>query len=73
VPYSRSVASDSLPLRLAGVPSYGVQGMYFDIEDANQQHDPNERVGVREFYEGVGFTNRLMRILTEFYNCSHLP
>lgn len=58
-------ASDSVPLRLVGIPSYGVQGMFFDIEDANQQHGPNERVGVREFYEGVEFTNRLMRILTQ--------
>jgi hypothetical protein len=62
VPVLQIGASDSLPLRFAGVPSYGVQGMYFDIEDANQQHGPNERVGVREFYEGVEFTNRLMRL-----------
>jgi len=74
VPVLQIGASDSLPLRLAGVPSYGVQGMYFDIEDANQQHGPNERVGVREFYEGVEFTNRLMRILTrDSTTASHLP
>jgi acetylornithine deacetylase/succinyl-diaminopimelate desuccinylase-like protein len=64
-------ASDSIPLRLAGISSYGVQGMFFDIEDANQQHGPNERVGVREFYEGVEFTNRLMRMLTQ--DCPTTP
>jgi acetylornithine deacetylase/succinyl-diaminopimelate desuccinylase-like protein len=57
-------SATAIPLRLVGIPSYGVQGMFFDIEDGNQQHGPNERVGVREFYDGIEFTNHLMHILT---------
>lgn len=71
VPVLQVGASDSRLLRRAGIPSYGVQGMFFDIEDGNQQHGPNERVGVREFYDGIEFGNRLMRALSE--NPSTVP
>jgi acetylornithine deacetylase/succinyl-diaminopimelate desuccinylase-like protein len=51
-------------LRLAGIPSYGVQGIFYDAGDI-RFHGRDERVGVREFYEGQEFLYRLVRELAK--------
>jgi acetylornithine deacetylase/succinyl-diaminopimelate desuccinylase-like protein len=63
VPVMETGASDSVYLRQAGVPSYGVSGMFFDVEDV-RAHGRDERVGVREYFEGVEFMYRLLKALT---------
>jgi acetylornithine deacetylase/succinyl-diaminopimelate desuccinylase-like protein len=62
-PIMSTGASDGKFLRLAGIPVYGVSGMFADIDDV-RAHGRDERLGVREFYEGVEFMYRLIRTLT---------
>jgi acetylornithine deacetylase/succinyl-diaminopimelate desuccinylase-like protein len=63
VPVMDPWATDGLHLRRAGVPVYGVPGVFFDI-DPIRAHGKDERVGVQAFYEGVEFLYRLMKGLT---------
>jgi acetylornithine deacetylase/succinyl-diaminopimelate desuccinylase-like protein len=53
-------ATDSIHLRAAGVPSYGVDGMFDDLDDG-RAHGRDERIGVVAFAEEIEFTYRLMR------------
>ena len=55
-------ASDGVYLRRAGVPVYGVSGMFGEINDT-RAHGRDERIGVKEFYDGVEFMYRLMKML----------
>lgn len=55
-------ATDGKYLRIAGIPTYGVSCMFFDMED-NRSHGKDERVGVEDFFDGVEFNYRLMREL----------
>jgi len=55
-------ATDGKYLRIAGIPTYGVSCMFFDMED-NRSHGKDERVGVEDFYDGVRFNYRLMKEL----------
>ncbi len=55
-------SSDGALLRKAGVPVYGVSGIFFDINDV-RAHGKDERIGVQSFYEGVEFMYRLMKEL----------
>ena len=55
-------ATDSLYLRNAGIPVYGVSGVFADIDD-NRAHGRDERVLVESFYEGLEFLYRLTRAL----------
>jgi acetylornithine deacetylase/succinyl-diaminopimelate desuccinylase-like protein len=63
VPVMETGASDSVYLRAEGVPAYGISGMFFDVEDI-RAHGRDERVGVREYFEGVEFMYRLLKALT---------
>ncbi len=63
VPVLETGASDSLYLRGAGVPAYGVSGMFFDVDDV-RAHGRDERVSVRSYFEGVEFMYRLLKALT---------
>lgn len=55
-------STDGVYLRSAGIPVYGVSGMFYDIADV-RAHGKDERVLVQSFYEGVEFMYRLMRDL----------
>jgi acetylornithine deacetylase/succinyl-diaminopimelate desuccinylase-like protein len=55
-------ASDSTYTRALGMPSYGIDGMFDDLDDA-RSHGRDERIGVRAFDEEVEFTYRLMKVL----------
>jgi acetylornithine deacetylase/succinyl-diaminopimelate desuccinylase-like protein len=60
LPEMSASASDSKYTRLAGIPSYGIDGMFDDLDDA-RAHGQDERIGVAAFKEEAGFTYRLMR------------
>jgi acetylornithine deacetylase/succinyl-diaminopimelate desuccinylase-like protein len=62
VPLMSTGATDALFLRRAGIPTYGVSGIFGDVDD-NREHGRDERVGVREFYEGEEFLYRLVKLL----------
>ena len=55
-------ASDGRQLRGAGIPVYGISGMFTDMNDV-RAHGKDERLGVKEFYEGVEFMYRLLKAL----------
>ena len=55
-------ASDSAFTRQAGMASYGVDGMFDDIDDS-RAHGRDERIGVKAFGEELEFTYRLMKRL----------
>lgn len=53
-------ASDSLYARKAGIPSFGVDGIFLPLEES-RLHGRDERVGIAEFNEGLEFSYRLMK------------
>jgi acetylornithine deacetylase/succinyl-diaminopimelate desuccinylase-like protein len=55
-------ASDSTYTRALGMASYGIDGMFDDLDDG-RSHGRDERIGVRAFDEDVEFTYRLMKVL----------
>jgi acetylornithine deacetylase/succinyl-diaminopimelate desuccinylase-like protein len=63
VPTMSTGASDGKYLRMAGIPTYGISCMFFDMED-DRSHGRDERVGVQDFYDGVEFGYRLMKTLS---------
>jgi acetylornithine deacetylase/succinyl-diaminopimelate desuccinylase-like protein len=53
-------ASDSKYTRGAGIPSFGITGLFTDIDD-NRAHGRDERIPIDGFYEDVEFTYRMMK------------
>ena len=64
LPLMSGGATDSKFTRMAGIPSYGVDGMFDDLDDA-RAHGRDERIGVHAFEQDVEFTYRLMREMSE--------
>jgi acetylornithine deacetylase/succinyl-diaminopimelate desuccinylase-like protein len=62
MPVMAAGASDSLFMRAAGIPSYGVGGGWFDINDI-RAHGRDERDEIGNFYQTTEFTYRLMKEL----------
>jgi acetylornithine deacetylase/succinyl-diaminopimelate desuccinylase-like protein len=62
VPIMATGATDGHYLRVAGIPVYGVSGLFDDVEDV-RAHGKDERMGVQAFYEGVEFMYRLVKAL----------
>ncbi len=60
IPIMGTGATDSLYFRQIGIPMYGVSGLFGDIDD-NRAHGRDERLGVREFYEGQEFLYQLVK------------
>jgi acetylornithine deacetylase/succinyl-diaminopimelate desuccinylase-like protein len=63
VPQMSTGASDGKILRIAGIPTYGISCMFYEVGE-NRAHGKDERVGVRDFYDGVEFNYRLIRALS---------
>jgi acetylornithine deacetylase/succinyl-diaminopimelate desuccinylase-like protein len=63
VPTMTTGATDGLFFRNAGIPIYGVSGIFSDIDDS-RAHGRDERMPVQSFYEGQEFLWRLVRALT---------
>ena len=55
-------ASDGKITRIAGIPTYGIACMFFDMDD-NRAHGKDERINLQDFFEGVEFNYRLIREL----------
>jgi acetylornithine deacetylase/succinyl-diaminopimelate desuccinylase-like protein len=64
VPMMVMGATDGKYLRIAGIPTYGVQGIFFDRNDI-RFHGRDERVPVQSFYEGQAFLYDLVKLLTK--------
>jgi acetylornithine deacetylase/succinyl-diaminopimelate desuccinylase-like protein len=62
VPTMSTGASDGKFLRIAGIPTYGIACMFFDMDD-HRSHGKDERVEVQDFYDGVEFANRFVKVL----------
>ena len=60
VPMMVMGATDGLYLRVAGIPTYGVQGIFYDRDDI-RFHGRDERVKVQSFYEGQTFLYELVK------------
>jgi acetylornithine deacetylase/succinyl-diaminopimelate desuccinylase-like protein len=56
-------ATDGKITRIAGIPTYGIACMFFEVDD-NRAHGKDERVGIQDFYDGVEFNYRLIRELS---------
>ncbi len=56
-------ASDSIYFRGAGIPMYGVSGIFGDVDDV-RAHGRDERVLVKSFHEGREFLYRLAKALS---------
>src|SRR5206468_4461716 len=63
IPIMSTGATDGLFLRNAGIPTYGVSGLFSDVDD-NREHGKDERMGVKQFYEGREFLYRLVKALS---------
>jgi acetylornithine deacetylase/succinyl-diaminopimelate desuccinylase-like protein len=63
VPVMGTGATDGLYLRNAGIPTYGVEGIFYEIDD-NRAHGRDERVGVKQYFEGLEFLYRLTKALS---------
>jgi acetylornithine deacetylase/succinyl-diaminopimelate desuccinylase-like protein len=63
LPAMSSGATDGRFLRAAGIPTYGVSGMFRDVDDV-RAHGRDERIPVRSLYEGQEFVYRLVTALT---------
>lgn len=58
IPTMSTGATDGLYLRNAGIPVYGVSGLFGDIEDI-RAHGQNERIRIESYFEGLEFLYRL--------------
>ena len=62
VPVMDTGASDGKYLRIAGIPSYGVPGVFEDVDDT-RAHGKDERIGVKDFYDGMDFYYEFIKSL----------
>jgi acetylornithine deacetylase/succinyl-diaminopimelate desuccinylase-like protein len=56
-------ASDGKFTRIAGIPTFGIACMFFELGD-NRAHGKDERTAVQDFYDGVGFNYKLIRAVS---------
>ena len=62
VPMMVMGATDGSYLRAAGIPTYGVQGFFYDRDDV-RFHGRDERLKVQSFYQGQTFLYELVKRL----------
>ena len=62
VPQMSAGGTDSRFTRAVGMPSYGIDAMFDDVDDG-RAHGRDERIGVQVFDQDVEFTYRLMKML----------
>ncbi len=63
VPVMSTGATDGLYLRNGEIPTYGIDGTFGDMDDV-RAHGRDERVGVKQFFEGLQFQYRLIKALS---------
>jgi acetylornithine deacetylase/succinyl-diaminopimelate desuccinylase-like protein len=64
VPIMVMGATDGKALRIAGIPTYGIQGFFFDRDDI-RFHGRDERLAIQSFYEGQAFLFQLVQLLSK--------
>jgi len=64
VPFMSAGATDGAFLEPAGIPTYGVSGMFGEA-DGNGAHGLNEHMRVRSFYEGRDFLYQVVKIYAD--------
>jgi acetylornithine deacetylase/succinyl-diaminopimelate desuccinylase-like protein len=64
VPVMSTGATDALYLRNGEIPTYGVDGTFGDMDDV-RAHGRDERVGVKQYFEGLEFQYRLIKALAQ--------
>ena len=64
IPVMSTGATDSRFFRVAGVPAYGVSGLFLDPTIDARAHGRDERMRIKSYYEGQEFLWRLTKILT---------
>lgn len=62
IPYMAPYATDGRETRIAGMPTYGISGLFVREED-EFSHGLNERVEVREFYGALEHWHRILHTL----------
>ena len=63
IPQMETGATDGSPLRAAGIPTYGVSGIFLDMDDI-RAHGRDERIMLKSFYDGVEYIYQLLRQFT---------
>src|SRR5438552_1088650 len=63
VPVMSTGATEGLDLRNAGIPTYGISGFFEDADDT-RAHGRDERLGIKQFYQGIEFLYRLVKALS---------
>jgi acetylornithine deacetylase/succinyl-diaminopimelate desuccinylase-like protein len=63
LPTMSTGATDGAKMRRAGIPTYGVSGLFEDRND-RRAHGRDERLLVSSFYEGYAFMYRLTKQLS---------
>jgi acetylornithine deacetylase/succinyl-diaminopimelate desuccinylase-like protein len=63
VPVMETGATDGLYLRNAGIPVYGVSGVFVDINDI-RAHGRDERIGVQDYYDGAEYIYQLAKAVS---------
>jgi acetylornithine deacetylase/succinyl-diaminopimelate desuccinylase-like protein len=64
IPTMSTGATDGLFLRNAGIPVYGVSGIFGDVDDI-RIHGQNERINIQSYFEGQEFLYRLTKALSQ--------
>jgi acetylornithine deacetylase/succinyl-diaminopimelate desuccinylase-like protein len=64
VPVMSTGATDGLYMRNGEIPTYGVDGTFGDIDDV-RAHGRDERIGVKQYFEGLEFQYRLIKALAK--------
>lgn len=62
LPVMSAGATDAVYLRNAGIPVYGVSGIFGDVDDV-RVHGRDERIRIDHFHEGQEFLYRLVKAL----------
>jgi acetylornithine deacetylase/succinyl-diaminopimelate desuccinylase-like protein len=63
IPTMETGATDGYRLRDAGIPTYGISGVFIDMNDV-RAHGRDERILESSFYEGVDFFYRYIKALS---------
>jgi acetylornithine deacetylase/succinyl-diaminopimelate desuccinylase-like protein len=63
LPVMSTGATDGIYLRNGEIPTYGIEGTFNDMDDV-RMHGKDERVGVKQYFEGLEFQYRLIKALS---------
>jgi acetylornithine deacetylase/succinyl-diaminopimelate desuccinylase-like protein len=64
MPEMSTGASDGKYLNLAGIPTYGISGLFDDVNDV-RAHGRDERIAIPDYYDGLEFNYRLVEALAQ--------